>query len=210
MACALVFPLFAAANERPAGEGGVAHGAPKAGAEATHGPEGDAETHAARTILGVPEWVWKIVNLALFWGLLGYLLAGPVRRGLAARGDRIRQEIGDSRERRTKADEFAAQVDDRLKKLEMEVASILERARQDGERQKGEMIASAEVEAQKIIAGARKEVEARVKLARKELTEYAGDLAADRARRMLEESLSEADRHRLFDESVEQIGKVRS
>jgi F-type H+-transporting ATPase subunit b len=204
---ALSLPVPAAEKEHPAQEGGAAHGeAVEAGQEATHGEEG----HAPKKILGLPEGAWKFVNLVLFAGVLAYFLGGPVRNGLAARGERIRAELTAAKERREKADQFAAQVDDRLKKLEQEVASILERAEQEGERQRSEMIAAAETEAQKILVTARNEVDARVRMARKELTEYAGELATDRARRLVEESMTDADRKRLFVESVEKIGQVQS
>jgi F-type H+-transporting ATPase subunit b len=204
----LAAPLAAAPAEPPAQEGGVAHGAAKAGAEATRGDSGD--THAERTILGIPEWVWKLANLVIFWGLLGYLVLGPVRRGLSGRSDRIRAELAESRERRTKADQFAAEVEQRLKRLEGEVSVILDRARAEGERQREEMIAAAETEAEKIVAGARNEVDARVKLARKELMEFAGELASERARALVEQSLTDADRHRLFEQSVDEIGQARA
>lgn len=207
-AALLVLPIFASEAEHPAPQGDAAHGAAAEGGEAAHGESGAA--HAQKKVLGIPEWIWKLVNLILFWGLLGYFIIGPVRKGLAARSDKIRQDIADASDRRHKADQFAAQVDERLRKLESEVASILDRARAEGERQKNEMVASAEAEAAKILATARLEVDVRVKQARKELTDYAGDLAADRARRLLEETFTDADRRRLFEESVKKMGEVKS
>lgn len=208
LGCLLILPMFASEAAHPAQASGEAHATAQEGGDAAHAEAG--EEHAEKRILGMPEWVWKLANLILFWGLIGYLVLGPVRNALAARGDKIRQDIADANERRQKAGQFAAQVDERLKKLEDEVAAIIDRARIDGERQKNEMIASAEAEAAKILATARNEVDTRVKQARKELTEYAGDLAADRARRILEETITDADRHRLFDESVRQIREVKS
>ena len=208
LGCLLILPLFASQAEHPAQKSAETHATATEGAEAAHAESGEA--HPEKKILGIPEWVWKLANLIIFWGLIGYLVIGPVRKGLTARSDKIRQDIAGANERRLKADQFASQVDERLKKLEDEVAAIIERARVDGERQRTEMIASAEAEAAKILTSARNEIDARVKQARKELTEYAGDLAADRARRILEETITDADRHRLFDESVRQIREVKS
>lgn len=168
------------------------------------------ESHAPRTYFGINENILKFLNMVLFFGLLAYLLAGPIKKAFNERGGTIRSQLAEAKVRREKAGSFAADMDERLRKLETEVAQILERAQEEGDRQKRELIAAGEAEAQKILATARNEVDARLKAARKELTDYAGQLAADRAKAILEQSLTDADRRRLFAESVEQIGQVRS
>ena len=176
----------------------------------THETVHEDESHAPRTYFGISENILKFLNMVLFFGVLGYLLAGPIKRAFGERRGQIRSQLAEAKVRREKASSFAADMDERLKKLETEVAQILERAQEEGDRQKRELIAAGEAEAQKILNTARNEVDARVKAARKELTDYAGQLAADRATSILEQSLTDADRRRLFAESVESIGQVRS
>ena len=89
-------------------------------------------------------------------------------------------------------------------------ARIHERAQAEGERQKRELIAAAEAEAQKILQSARNEVDNRLKRARHELTEYAGELATQRAEQILREKITDNDRERLFDESVREVAEARS
>ena len=72
------------------------------------------------------------------------------------------------------------------------------------------MIAAAEAEAQKILQSARNEVDNRLKRARHELTEYAGELATQRAEQILREKVTDNDRERLFDESVREVAEARS
>jgi F0F1-type ATP synthase membrane subunit b/b' len=67
------------------------------------------------------------------------------------------------------------------------------------------MIAAAEAEAKKILASARGEVDNRIKNARHELTEYAGQLASERAEQILREKTTDADRQKLFNESLKQV-----
>lgn len=184
----------------------VAHGT----AAETHETAHEDASHAPRTYFGIPEGILKFVNTILFFGVLGYLLAGPVKRAFNERGSLIRAQLAEAATRREKASSFAADMEQRLQQLEREVAVILERAGEDGDRQKRELIAAGEAEATKILNTARNEVESRLKVARKELTDYAGQLATDRARAILEQSLTDADRRRLFAESVDQIGQVRT
>lgn len=174
--------------------------------------EPSAEAHHAepRTFLGIPVWIVKLVNMALFFGFLGWLIVGPVKKVLHDRRERIRQQLAEARERNTRADGMAEEIRERLRKLEEEVAMILRRAEEEGERQKQQLMAAANEDAEKILRSARGEVDARVKAARKELTEYAGELAAQRAHRLLAESLTETDRRKLFEESLTALPEERS
>ena len=194
-----------AAQEHPQ-PGDVAHGAEKTTHQVVHPEETQGEQHE-RTFLGLPMWIWKLVNMILFFGFLGWLLKGAVKSGLAGRRERIRQELQEARERREKSDRMVQEIQTRLTKIEGEVEMILQRAAEEGERQKQELITAANEDAEKILRSARSEVDARVKQARKELTDYAGELAAERARRMIEESLTDADRRKLFEESLEKIAE---
>jgi F-type H+-transporting ATPase subunit b len=104
---------------------------------------------------------------------------------------------------------MAADIQARLAQIEQEVRSIRERAEAEGERQKRELIAAAESEAAKILASARNEVDNRLKSARTELTEFAGQLASERAEAILREKITEADQHKLFQESVREVAEVK-
>ena len=203
--CMLLISGAAVAQEHVQ-PGDVAHGAEKAAQEVAHPGEthGDPEE---RTFLGLPTWIWKLVNMLLFFGFLGWLIRKPISSGLQSRRERIRQDLQEARERREKSDRMAEDIQARLTRIEGEVDLILQRAAEEGERQKKELIVAAHEEAEKILRSARVEVDARVKQARKELTDYAGELAAERAHRMIEKSLTDADRRKLFDESLESIAE---
>ncbi|MGZ8797484.1 MAG: hypothetical protein ACXW2F_09070, partial [Thermoanaerobaculia bacterium] len=80
----------------------------------------------------------------------------------------------------------------------------------EGQRQRQELIAAAEAEAAKILQAARNEVDNRLKSARRELTEYAGQLATERAESILRETITESDQRKLFEESLRQVGEVKT
>ncbi len=162
----------------------------------------------AKKWLYLPMWFWNTVNLVLFGWLLWKFLAGPIRKAFADRHEKVRSDAEEARARRTKADQLAADIEARLKQIEADVASIREKAVADGERQKRELIAAAEAEAQKILQAARHEVDNRVKHARQELTEYAGQLASDRAEQILREKITDEDRRKLFADSVREVGNA--
>ncbi len=178
-------------------------------AGAVAGEEAGA-SHGKATFLGLPSWIWKLANVIAFIAFLGWLVKGPAKRALASRHDEIQREAEEARQRRAKADQMAADIQARLSHLEEEVRQIRERAKAEGERQKKEMIAAAEAEAQKILQSARGEVDNRIKHARHELTEYAGQLASERAEQILREKTTDADRQKLFRDSLHQVEEAQS
>lgn len=189
----------------------VAHGSEKAAHEVAHPNEAHGEGHEApKTYFGIPGWILKLVNMLVFCGVLGWLIGGPVKGAFAARSEQIRRAADEARTRREKADQMAADIQSRLAQIEDELRAIRERAEAEGERQKRELIAAAEAEAQKILTAARNEVDNKLKRARHELTEYAGELASERAEALLRDKINDKDRHNLFADSVKELEGVRS
>ena len=212
VAFAFLMLLFAAIAfaDNPQAPNNVAHGAEKAGAEAAHPGENEGGLTEGPKFLGLPAWVWKLVNMLAFLAFLGWALNGPVKNFIASRHQQIQREAAEARERRSKADQMAHDIQARLAHLEEEVRLIHERAVAEGERQKREMIAAAEAEANKILQSARNEVDNRLKHARQELTEYAGQLASERAEQLLRDKITDADREKLFRDSLRQVEGARS
>jgi len=189
----------------------VAHGAEKKAHEVAHPNEEHGHGgEAPKTYFGIPGWLLKLMNMLAFLGFLAYFLGRPIKTAFVTRSEEIRREAEEARTRRAKADQMASDIQTRLSQLENEVRQIRERAAAEGERQKRELIAVAEAEAQKILASARGEVDNRIKHARHELTEYAGELASGRAEQILREKVTDADRQKLFRESLKQVEEAQS
>ena len=148
--------------------------------------------------------------MILFIGVLAYFVGGPVKTMFAERSAAIQRAAQEARDRRARSDQMAGEIQARLDAIETEVRSIHERALAEGERQKRELIAAAEAESQKILQNARNEVDNRLKRARTELTEFAGSLAAERAEQILREKMTDQDQKNLFEESLREVGEVRS
>lgn len=207
----LLLPITVFAQTHESDANNVAQGSEKAAHEVAHPSEAHGEGGEARkTYFGIPAWILKLVNMILFIGVLGYFIGGPVKKSFAERRVQIQRDADEARARRAKADQLASDIQARLTQIEQEVKSIHERAQADGEKQKRELIAAAEAEAAKILQTARAEVDNRLKHARHELTEYAGQLAAERAEAILREKTTPADQQKLFRESLNEVEGVRS
>jgi F-type H+-transporting ATPase subunit b len=191
--------------------GEIAHGGEKDAHAIAHPNEGNGEgKDQPETTWGIPTWILKVANMVVFIGVLVYFLKSPVAAAFRSRHESVRAAAEEAKARRKKSDDLAADIQARLGQIEQEVAAIVERARQEGERQRLELVAAAEAESQKILLAAKNEVENRLKAARSELTRYAGELAANRAEQILRTSITEGDQKKLFRDSLAQINEVRS
>jgi len=208
----LVVLLVAAyAFAQPKSPSSVAHGAEKEAHEVAHPTEEHGHGgEAPKTYFGIPGWLLKLINMIAFFGLLFYFVGGPIKNAFVSRSEQIRREAEEAKTRRAKADQMAADIQARLTQIELDIQSIRERAEAEGQRQRQELMAAAEAEAAKILQSARLEVDNRLKLARRELTEYAGELATERAEAILKEKITEADQKKLFEESLREVGEVKA
>jgi F-type H+-transporting ATPase subunit b len=207
----LFVPAMLLAQNHANDANNVAHGAEKAAHEQEHPTEAHGgELEAPKTYLGIPGWLLKLINMLLFIAALAWALGGPIKKALTDRRAKIQADAEEARARRTKADQLGADIQARLTQIENDVRAIHERAQAEGEKQKRELIAAAEAEAQKILQSARTEVDNRLKRARHELTEYAGELATQRAEQILREKITDQDRSRLFEESVREVAGAQS
>jgi F-type H+-transporting ATPase subunit b len=167
---------------------------------------GEAAHHEKLYFGFIPSWVMKLINMLLFFGVLIWVLKGPIGNVLRDRGEKLQREAEEARERRDKADQMARGIQARLAQIEQDVRAIRERAEVEGERQKRELIAAGEADAAKILQAARNEVENRLKLAKQELTAFAGELTTERAESILKEKITDDDRKKLFQDSLREVG----
>jgi F0F1-type ATP synthase membrane subunit b/b' len=101
------------------------------------------------------------------------------------------------------ADRLQAEVSKRLGELEQEVASLKERAVVDAEADAAKIRAQTEVEEERFLRRvddemARREAETRARLAQDTAT-----LTAELARELLEKEMTEEDRRRVFERSLD-------
>lgn len=163
--------------------------------------------HAAATWMGVPLWIWQSINLVLFF----YLLYRFVIRKLI---DHFRQRQLDLEERlrlaeqqRRDAQNVAAEIRERMAKVEREVEGIRQQGRADGEVEKAALFARADEEARRVEKDAQAQIERRVSAAMAELRAAAADLTADAAKQIVAQNIEDADRKRLLEEGVGKLGE---
>ena len=163
------------------------------------------EEEAAQKFLGLPVEIWKLVNLILILGLLVYLLGKPFNAHFRKRREELDEAIDRAGAERDKALALASEMTARLASLEKEIAEIRARGAAEGENEKRAQIEAAARESETLRRNAGDEIERRLAAAKKELARAAADLAADRARDVVAGAITEEDRRRLLDESIQGV-----
>jgi F-type H+-transporting ATPase subunit b len=169
----------------------------------------EGEEAVAEKFLGLPVELWKTINLFLILGLFVYLLKKPIRAHFGARRSGVDEELDRAKKERDEAVKLTLQMKARLATLETEVASIRQRGSADGEIERRAQIEAAEKEAEQLRRGAADEIERRLSAAKQELARAAADLAVSKAKELVAEAVTEEDRRRLFDESVQKISRIQ-
>lgn len=199
LACALVASLVALAPALRAQEPAAAGGAAASPGHARAADEGHEES--------IWPLVGKIVNFAGLLGLLVYFLRAPLGAYLTSRRAQVRSDLETARALKASAERQIAELDARLKALPDEIAALEARGRAEVAAEEGRIREQAAAERQRLLDQATREIDQQVRAARRELMELAASLAVRAAESRIRQGITEADRDRLVDRFVRQVGR---
>ncbi len=151
----------------------------------------------------------RIVNFAILATVLVLVLRKPLADFLNAKTAQIRQELSDARTWEKNAEVERERAEELLARLDSEVQKAKEEAARAAEAEKARIVKTAEQEAARLRAVAKKEIEAEVDAGRRRLFARATELSVDLAHKKIESSMTDTDRNRLVDRSVDILGRRR-
>lgn len=128
----------------------------------------------------------------LIAAILAFLLK-VLPKAFRSRTDTLQKQLVEARLATTQANERLAVVEERLSKLDNEIESVRQQAERESVEDEKRLHASLEAERQRIIASAEQEIEAAGAAVRRELKNFAAELAVERASRKIQLT-AEADR----------------
>ena len=159
----------------------------------------------AETFLGLPYPFWQTINLVAFLGLLVWLLRRPISQFFGNRRKDVADSLQKADAEKSRAEALAAEIAERLARIEGEIESLRTHAREQAEAEEKEISARALEEAERVAARSRTELDARVRSARNELTAYAADLAVELARDLVKKNVTPEDEKRLLADGVKEL-----
>ena len=168
-------------------------------AEQTEAPHG-------QTIL---QSVAKIVNFAILGGVLFYFLRSPISAYLVSRATTIRQDLVTAAEMRATATAQLAEIEKKMQALPAELEALKARGAEDLKAEQARIAEAAAAERERLIAQTRREIQARLRMAQRQLTEHAANLAVQIAEERIKRTITPEDQLRLVDRYAAQLGDAR-
>jgi len=152
--------------------------------------------------------LWKFINLAIFTAAGIYVLRKPINQALLARREAIQQELVKAQQEREQALARVAEADNLLGRLDNDVRTVQEQAREEATSEKQRIAASTEREIEKLKQQAQREMETADKLARKELRQFLAEKSVQMARESIRSQMRPEDDTALIRESIGELRRT--
>jgi len=153
--------------------------------EYTHSPTVQKLGHMLGMSPDTASAAFTIFNFVLLAAGIGYLVLKLLPKALRKRSSDIQKQLVDARTATEEAQARLGSVEARLAKLDDQIAEMKQQAAADLGREEKRIQAGLEEEQKKIVEAAEAEIVAATATARREIQQYAADLAIDQAAKKL-------------------------
>jgi F-type H+-transporting ATPase subunit b len=148
--------------------------------------------------------VFEYFNFAVLAGAVLYGLLKILPKTFRANRENIQRQLVDARTATEQAHERLAAIEQRLSRLDEEIAAISKQAEKDSVEDEARIKASIEVERKRIVEAVNKDIAAAGSAAQRDLKRFAAGLSVDRAAQRI--SLTEDDDRALMQEFAQSLG----
>jgi F-type H+-transporting ATPase subunit b len=155
------------------------------GAQYKHSKMVQAIGHAMGMSTETASVVFEFLNFAVLAALLIWALAKTLPKFFRDRTSVLQKELADARSATEEASVRLNSVEERLAKLDGQIAAMKEQAEKDAVGEEQRFRAAAEEEKNKILASAEQEIASATQQAQRQLQQYAAGLAVEQAAKRL-------------------------
>jgi F-type H+-transporting ATPase subunit b len=149
-------------------------------------------------------WVFWILNAAILALLLHMFIGRKIPGMFRNRTSTIQRGIEEARKASAEASARLTAIEARLAALDSEIASMRTSAEQEGRAEEERLRAATEEEKRSILASAEQEITAAANVARRDLKNYAAELAVQLAEKRI--AVTEADDRALLQKFSNSLG----
>jgi F0F1-type ATP synthase membrane subunit b/b' len=150
--------------------------------------------------------VWKFINLAIFVAFMVFLLRRRTGEAFRGRREGIKRDLARAREERDAALAKLKEVEERLSRLDTEVAAIHEQQVREAAAERERIAKSTETEIAKLSEQATREIESAGKVAKHELRRFTAEQSVRMAEQMIRREMKPEDDQRLITQNIEELG----
>jgi F0F1-type ATP synthase membrane subunit b/b' len=155
------------------------------------------------------EYLPKIVNLAIYVGILVFILRKPMIAFFETRRSAILEDLNRAQLEKVEAQAKLAEVEARLAKLEDEQTEIRNSAMAEADAEAARMSARTDEEIRKIAEAAERDIDGALKAARADLQKFVAEKAVEIAESQIRSEMNDADRKRMLDQYADQLVEVK-
>jgi F0F1-type ATP synthase membrane subunit b/b' len=152
--------------------------------------------------------LWKFVNLFLFVAVMVYILTRKVKLGEAfrTRRENIKRDLARAQQERDAALAKLKEVEERLGRLDSEVAVIQEQSKREAAAERARIAESTKTEIAKLSEQAQRDIESAGKAAKQELRRYAAEQSVQFAEQIIRREMKPEDDARLISRNIDELG----
>jgi len=148
---------------------------------------------------------WRLLNIAIFIGVLYKLVGDKARAFFTGRRDGIRTELEDMETRKTAAERRLAEIQESIANLDAERKAILEESKAQAEQLKSVILAEAHKQAEQVREQALRTAENEGKAAIEQLRAALADEIVAAAEALLQSKLDDAQHDKLINNSLTKV-----
>jgi F-type H+-transporting ATPase subunit b len=149
--------------------------------------------------------IWTLIVFFFTLYLLRRFAFPPIQAALEKRQHMIEESIDSATRVKAEADEILAEYRERLKEARVQAEEIVARARKNGEAAERHALEEAKGLREEQLAQARKDIQAETARALQEIRKEVADLTVAATERVTRKSLNEDDQRRLVEEALSEL-----
>jgi F-type H+-transporting ATPase subunit b len=157
----------------------------------------------------IVEVAARLLNFGILAGVLVYFLKAPIAAYLASRATQIRQDLVTAADMRAAATAQLGEIDRKLKTLPAELEALTAQGVEDVRAERERIAQAAAAERERLLDQTRREIDMRLRVAKRQLVEHAAGLAVRVARARIEGTITPDDQLRLVDRYASQLREAR-
>ena len=150
---------------------------------------------------------WSLISFAILFFLLKRFAFPPILEVLEEREEKIRSEIGDAEKLRQEAEELKVSLGKELKSAHEKAQTIIQMAGDESKKIQEKSIRETQAKVRQMQSDAEQEIQITRNKLLNEIRSYTAALTMASTEKVIKRSLSDDDKKRLIDESIEDVLK---
>jgi F-type H+-transporting ATPase subunit b len=149
--------------------------------------------------------IWTLIVFAITFFVLRRYAFGPIQTAIDKRRDRIREALDAADQARTESEQLVAQQKEALTAARVQAEEMLADARRVAEDQQRRLREELDAERQRRIEEVRKDIEAETARAIGQIRSEVASLALEATEKVAGKVLTDADQRRLIEDAIDEL-----